>query len=52
MHGHHNISEFCKDNVTTATQKPTDLRTDLTSDRQVFTMRLCILADLLFCYPS
>ena len=52
MHGHHNISEFCKDNVTTARQKPTDLRTDLTSDRQVFTMRFCILADLLFCYPS
>ena len=53
MHGHHNISEFCKDNVTTATQKPTDLRTkDLTSDRQVFTMRFCILADLLFCCPS
>ena len=33
MHGHHNISEFCKDNATTVTQKCTDLRTDLTSDR-------------------
>ena len=44
MHGHHNISEFCKDNATTATQKRTDLRTDLTSDKQVFTMRFRILA--------
>ena len=52
MHGHHNISEFCKDNVTTATQKHTDLRTDLTSDRQVFTMRFRILAAVLFWCPS
>lgn len=52
MQGHHNISDFGKDNVMTATKKRTDLRTDLTSDRQVFTMRFRILAAVLFCCPS